>query len=63
MNLVKFLRMTAKHLHEFAMCGVTDDIKDTPDQRRIHYIAVRALQEAARLLETAVEKIETGARP
>lgn len=61
--LVKVLRMTAKHLDALAMCGVTDDLPADDEQRRVHYIAVRALQEAASVLGVAAEKIETGARP
>lgn len=63
MFILKFLQLTAKHLNAAAMSGVTDDIANGSDQRRIHYIGVRALQEAAGVLETAAKKIETGERP
>ena len=61
--VLKFLQLTAKHLNAAAMSGVTDDLPADDNQRRVHFIAVRALQEAGAILETAAVKIETGARP
>jgi hypothetical protein len=58
--LVKLLVTAARHLHALAMCGITEDFAKDDDQRRVHYIAVRALQEASTILEVAADKIENG---